>query len=62
MVTGPLVVALILVKCQQTLVVHPGSNVNPSLAWRKANVFKINGDDDDLHLSFTNCLIWLKQE
>ena len=28
------------------LVVYPGQT-NPSLAWKKANVFKINGDDDD---------------
>ena len=42
MVTGPLVVELTLVKCHRS----PCWS-NPSLSWKKANVFKINGNDDD---------------
>ena len=37
MVTGSLVVELTFVKCHQRLVVYPG--VNPSLAWKKADLF-----------------------
>ena len=37
MVTGLLLVELTLVKCHQRLVVHPGANVQPCLAWRFQN-------------------------
>ena len=45
MATGPLVFKLTVVKCHQRLVIYPGVT-NPSLAWKKADVFKTNGDDD----------------
>ena len=50
MVTGPLVVELTLVKCHRRLVVSLGKTSNTRLVWKKAEVFKINGDDDDDHL------------
>ena len=33
------------------LVVYPGATSNRSLEWKKADVFKINGDDDELSKS-----------
>ena len=47
MVTGSLAVELILVKFHQRLIVHP------SLAWKKADVFKTNGRDDDDDKTFS---------
>ena len=43
MVTGPLVVELTPVKCHQRLVVTS----NPDLAWKKAEIFNINGNGSD---------------
>ena len=47
MVTGPLVNELTLVKSHQRLAVYLGQTSNSGLAGRKADVFKINVDDDD---------------
>ena len=56
MVTGPLVVKFTLVKYHQRLFrVYPETTSNPSLAWKKAVIFKINGDDDDDH----RWLLWM---
>ena len=44
MVTGPQLVELTLVKCWK-LFCSLGLKSNPSIAWKKANVFKRNGDD-----------------
>ena len=49
--TGPLVAELTHIKCHQRLVVCPGvMNVHSCfiIAWTKADIFKINGDDDSL--------------
>ena len=45
-VAVPLVVVLTLVKWHQRLVVHPGQTSNSSLVWKRADVFKINDDDE----------------
>ena len=49
MVTGPLVVELTIVK---GWFFNVGQTCNPSLAWKIANVFKINDDDDDNGVKF----------
>ena len=47
MVTSPLVVTLTLVKCHQRMVIYPDANIpNPSLAWKKANIFSPNVQQD----------------
>ena len=46
---GPLVVELNLVKFHLIFSVYPGENVsNSSLVWKKADIFKIIGDDDEI--------------
>ena len=57
-VTGPKVVELALVKYHQRLVAYLGQTSNPSLAWNKADVLEINGDDE-LHISvyFTDLIM-----
>ena len=47
MVAGPLVVELTLIKCHcRSWLFTLGQTPNLSLAWKKAGVFKMNGDDD----------------
>ena len=41
--------------CHQRFFVYPGPTSNPSLTWKKADIFKINGDDDDvIHIIWRN--------
>ena len=60
MVTGPLVVELTLVKCDQSLVVTMEQTLNPKLTWPKAVVFKINSDDDD-EIYWCKPLFWSRK-
>ena len=46
MVTGPLVFELTL---KSTKVGCSPWEKRPTLAWKKADIFKINGDDDETH-------------
>ena len=45
MVTGPQVVELTFVK---VVFFTLGQKSNPGLEWKKANIFKMNGDDDEV--------------
>ena len=44
----PVVELVTLVCAARSLVVYLGVTSNRSLEWKKADVFKINGDDDEL--------------
>ena len=51
MVTGTLVVELTLVKGHPRLFTL-GQMSNPNLAWKKADIFKIKGEDVDLSFPY----------
>ena len=42
-----LIVEFSIVMCYQMLVVYTGANAQPCGAWRRADVFKINDEDED---------------